>query len=413
MPASYGFLSTHPPTQCGLATFNSALSAHLTAGGRPGGIVRVIAGGDDERAGPGVVHTWSTAQRRRLAGRGRRAQRASTSPSCSTSTASIPAPTARRCCRCCARSPCPASWSCTPCSATPTAAAAVGAGADRGRGRRGGHHDRHRPGPAARRLRGRPRQDHRHPARRRRPHRRTRRAAVPRPHLLTWGLLGPGKGIEWALRAARPAARPRPRLPPTRWPGKTHPKVLEQHGEAYRDEPAAARRASSASPTPSTTQPVYHDQAALSRLIRSADVVVLPYDSREQVTSGVLIEAVAAGVPVVATRFPHAVELLTDGPGLLVPHQDPAAHGRRHPADPDRTRPGRQPRRSDRSADPDRCVAGGGGPLRRARRTARPPVRAGRRPHRRHRRERADRGSSPPPVRIADAPDPASRTWPG
>jgi glycosyltransferase involved in cell wall biosynthesis len=59
-------------------------------------------------------------------------------------------------------------------------------------------------------------------------------------------------------------------------------------------------------------------------LIRSADVVVLPYDSREQVTSGVLVEAVTAGVPVVATRFPHAVELLTRGPGLLVPHRDPA-----------------------------------------------------------------------------------------
>jgi glycosyltransferase involved in cell wall biosynthesis len=53
--------------------------------------------------------------------------------------------------------------------------------------------------------------------------------------------------------------------------------------------------------------------------------VVLPYDSVEQVTSGVLIEAVAAGIPVVATTFPHAVELLTDGPGLLVPHQNPVA----------------------------------------------------------------------------------------
>ena len=70
---------------------------------------------------------------------------------------------------------------------------------------------------------------------------------------------------------------------------------------------------------------VYHDQATLSRLIRSADVVVLPYDSTEQVTSGVLIEAVGADVPVVATEFPHAVELLADGPGLLVPHQDPEA----------------------------------------------------------------------------------------
>jgi glycosyltransferase involved in cell wall biosynthesis len=39
----------------------------------------------------------------------------------------------------------------------------------------------------------------------------------------------------------------------------------------------------------------------------------------------VLIEAVGAGIPVVATEFPHAVELLADGPGLLVPHQDPEA----------------------------------------------------------------------------------------
>ena len=54
-------------------------------------------------------------------------------------------------------------------------------------------------------------------------------------------------------------------------------------------------------------------------------MVLLPYDSREQVTSGVLIEAVAAGRPVVATAFPHAVELLADGAGLVVPQRDPAA----------------------------------------------------------------------------------------
>jgi glycosyltransferase involved in cell wall biosynthesis len=55
--------------------------------------------------------------------------------------------------------------------------------------------------------------------------------------------------------------------------------------------------------------------------------VLLPYDSREQVTSGVLIEAIAAHKPVVSTRFPHAVELLGSGAGILVPHGDGPAIG--------------------------------------------------------------------------------------
>jgi glycosyltransferase involved in cell wall biosynthesis len=121
--------------------------------------------------------------------------------------------------------------------------------------------------------------------------------------------------------------------------GRTHPKVLEQHGDVYRDglKKLAADLGVGAQVR---WKDVYLGHAALSRLIRSADVVLLPYDSTEQVTSGVLIEAVGAGVPVVATEFPHAVELLADGPGLLVPHQDPAAMAaaiKRLLADPDTT----------------------------------------------------------------------------
>ncbi|HEY2448880.1 MAG TPA: glycosyltransferase, partial [Mycobacterium sp.] len=54
-------------------------------------------------------------------------------------------------------------------------------------------------------------------------------------------------------------------------------------------------------------------------------VVVLPYDSTEQVTSGVLVDAIANGRPVVATAFPHAAELLNTGAGIVVDHDDPAA----------------------------------------------------------------------------------------
>jgi glycosyltransferase involved in cell wall biosynthesis len=144
-----------------------------------------------------------------------------------------------------------------------------------------------------------------------------------RPHLLTWGLLGPGKGIEWALHALAHLQDLDP-APTYTIAGRTHPKVLEQHGDVYRDSLHAL--AAELGVTDSVLHmDSYMDQATLSRVIRSADVVVLPYDSTEQVTSGVLIEAVGAGKPVVATRFPHAVELLSDGPGLLVPHHDPKA----------------------------------------------------------------------------------------
>jgi glycosyltransferase involved in cell wall biosynthesis len=42
----------------------------------------------------------------------------------------------------------------------------------------------------------------------------------------------------------------------------------------------------------------------------------------------VLVEALAAGKPVVATAFPHAVEALAAGAGIVVPHGDAAAMAR-------------------------------------------------------------------------------------
>ena len=70
------------------------------------------------------------------------------------------------------------------------------------------------------------------------------------------------------------------------------------------------------------------DLMSLTELIQSADLIVLPYDSRDQVTSGVLVDALAAGRLVVSTSFPHAVELLASGAGIVVPQRDPGALGR-------------------------------------------------------------------------------------
>ena len=107
--------------------------------------------------------------------------------------------------------------------------------------------------------------------------------------------------------------------------GATHPKVHERHGEAYRE--MLVERAAS-SPVDILFDDAYRDLMSLTELIQSADLVVLPYDSRDQVTSGVLVDAIAAGRPVVSTAFPHAVELLASGAGIVVPQRDPVALGR-------------------------------------------------------------------------------------
>ncbi len=143
------------------------------------------------------------------------------------------------------------------------------------------------------------------------------------PVVLTWGLLGEGKGIEWAIDAMAQLSDLRP-APVYRVVGQTHPKVLEQHGESYR-ESLRARARDLGVESAVQFDARYLDRSELQREVREAAVVLLPYDSREQVTSGVLIEAVAAGRPVVSTGFPHARELLASGAGLVVRRQDPGA----------------------------------------------------------------------------------------
>jgi glycosyltransferase involved in cell wall biosynthesis len=149
-------------------------------------------------------------------------------------------------------------------------------------------------------------------------------AAGPRPVILTWGLLGPGKGVEWGI-AALSEMDTTPLRPKYVVAGQTHPKVLARDGERYRDSLAEHAERQGVSHLVQFV-PGYLSTDRLRGLLSQADVVLLPYDSQEQVTSGVLTEALAAGVPVVSTAFPHAVELLADGKGgLLVPHEDPGA----------------------------------------------------------------------------------------
>lgn len=144
-------------------------------------------------------------------------------------------------------------------------------------------------------------------------------AAPTVPVLLTWGLLGPGKGIEHGIEAVA-LLRERGRAVRYLISGETHPNVRRQQGEQYRDalRALAMRRG--------VTDLIefddrYRDWDSLRALVRGATIVVVPYDSRDQVTSGVLVEALASGKPVVSTRFPHALELEATGAVSVVEHE--------------------------------------------------------------------------------------------
>ena len=146
---------------------------------------------------------------------------------------------------------------------------------------------------------------------------------TPTKRVLTWGLISPGKGLEWGIRAIAELGG---LAVPVEYiiAGQTHPKVLAREGERYRE---ALQRliADLGLDDTVTMDDHYLDAAQLAELVTTADVVLLPYDSRDQATSGVLVEAIAAGVPVVSTGFPHAVELLGGGAGLIARHGDPAS----------------------------------------------------------------------------------------
>ncbi|MCE2764175.1 MAG: glycosyltransferase [Ilumatobacteraceae bacterium] len=143
----------------------------------------------------------------------------------------------------------------------------------------------------------------------------------PRPfQLLTWGLIGPGKGVEWVIEAV---ARIVDMYPDVRYvvAGATHPKVLARDGEAYRESLVALAHDLGVGDRVEFDSR-YRTLDELNDLILRSELVILPYDSPDQITSGVLVDAVSAGRPVVATDFPHARELSRSGAVRVVPRRN-------------------------------------------------------------------------------------------
>jgi glycosyltransferase involved in cell wall biosynthesis len=144
-----------------------------------------------------------------------------------------------------------------------------------------------------------------------------------RPVILTFGLLRPGKGVERVIEAM-PLLRDAPGRPRYVVAGPMDPRISLTEADAYRNGRIdQARNAGVADSVSFDSR--YFVRSALCELIQQASVIVLPFDSAELVSSGVLVDAFANGRPIVATAFPHAVELLGTGAGLVVAHDDPTA----------------------------------------------------------------------------------------
>jgi glycosyltransferase involved in cell wall biosynthesis len=143
------------------------------------------------------------------------------------------------------------------------------------------------------------------------------------PMILSFGLLGPGKGCESVIQAmpAVTAAEPTAYYVIL---GATHPELLRREGEAYRHRLMHLAEELGVSGRVLFVDR-YVTRSELGTWLTAADIFVAPYPNPDQIVSGTLAYAMSAGLPIVSTRYIYAVEMLGDGRGRLVEFGSPGA----------------------------------------------------------------------------------------
>jgi len=132
----------------------------------------------------------------------------------------------------------------------------------------------------------------------------------------TFGLVDPRKGLEYAIDAIAAVVREHPDILYV-VAGQTHPELIRREGEAYRA--GLVRRVAERGLEDHVR--FVDEYLALDRivdLLRASDAYVTPYLDPNQITSGTLAYAMAAGCATISTPYLHATEALSDGRGLFV-----------------------------------------------------------------------------------------------
>ena len=138
--------------------------------------------------------------------------------------------------------------------------------------------------------------------------------------LSTFGLLSAGKGLEMAIAALPKVVSQHPDVLYL-IVGRTHPNVIKTDGESYRN--GLARQVAELDLSNHVRfLDRFAEVSEIAQLLAQTAIFLTPYRSREQIVSGALTFAVAAGCPVVSTPFYFAEDLLASGAGVLVPFED-------------------------------------------------------------------------------------------
>ena len=141
--------------------------------------------------------------------------------------------------------------------------------------------------------------------------------------LLTFGLLSPNKGIENVIRAL-PAILSRHGNVVYMISGVTHPHILRREGDKYRHFLQNLAKELGVEANVIFRNRFVSPQEMVE-LIGAADIYITPYKHKAQVVSGTLAYALSAGKAIISTPYLHAIELLDDERGALVPFDNPDA----------------------------------------------------------------------------------------
>jgi len=136
----------------------------------------------------------------------------------------------------------------------------------------------------------------------------------------TFGLLSPGKGLEYGIEAIAKVAERNKDIVYLIL-GQTHPQIKKQYGEAYReklvkmvDELGIREHV--------WFVDKYLTKDEIIHYLQLSDIYMTPYLGKDQAVSGTLAYAVGYGRVIVSTPYSYAKEMLAEGRGLLAEFND-------------------------------------------------------------------------------------------